>query len=96
MERLLIQEYRDLIEQEIAQLSEDRMDHALAIARVPESIRGYSHVKAASVIGARARWTSLKTKVAHGVPSDGAHSALRNSSVDRVTASEDHLRGKSR
>ncbi len=64
MERALIGTYRGLIEHEIAGLSEVRLDRALAIARVPETIRGYGHVKAASVVSARARWTALSAEPA--------------------------------
>jgi len=59
MERALIHEYRDLIEQEVAQLNEENLDRALAVARVPESIRGYGHVKSASVASARGKWVAL-------------------------------------
>jgi indolepyruvate ferredoxin oxidoreductase len=60
MERALIAEYIGLVEGEIKALSEASMDRALAVARVPESIRGYGHVKAASVASARARWSALR------------------------------------
>ncbi|MDO9435727.1 indolepyruvate ferredoxin oxidoreductase family protein [Hydrogenophaga sp.] len=63
MERGLIDEYRRLIEREMTQLSDASLDRALAIARVPESIRGYGHVKAASVVAARARWGALAVEV---------------------------------
>ena len=61
MERALIGEYRALIEQAITTLSEENLERALAIARVPETIRGYGHVKAASVVAARAKWSALMT-----------------------------------
>lgn len=63
MERELIQDYRRTIEQVIARIEtegwDSARDFALAIARLPEQIRGYGHVKAESIIAARVRWTSL-------------------------------------
>ncbi len=59
MERDLIVEYRAHIERELALLNSHTLERALAVARVPESIRGYGHVKAASVVAARAKWSSL-------------------------------------
>ncbi|MGE0097542.1 MAG: indolepyruvate ferredoxin oxidoreductase family protein [Hydrogenophaga sp.] len=59
MERALITEFRAHIERELEDLSESTLPRALAIARVPESIRGYGHVKLASVATARAQWTAL-------------------------------------
>ena len=58
-ERALIGEFRTLIEGEVASLNEKSLERALAMARVPESIRGYGHVKAASVTAARAKWSAL-------------------------------------
>ncbi|QHE83458.1 indolepyruvate ferredoxin oxidoreductase family protein [Hydrogenophaga sp. BPS33] len=62
MERALIEEYQALIEREIADLDDARLERALALARVPETIRGYGHVKAASVVSARARWSALRAE----------------------------------
>jgi indolepyruvate ferredoxin oxidoreductase len=62
MERALIDTYRSLIEHELAGLNEAQMDRVLAIARVPETIRGYGHVKAVSVVAARARWSALRAE----------------------------------
>lgn len=59
MERALAAEYRGLIEAELAVLSAARLGHALSVARVPEMIRGYGHVKLAGVAHARARWSAL-------------------------------------
>ena len=44
-ERALIGEYRATIESLLASLSKDRLDAAVAIAAIPEDIRGYGHVK---------------------------------------------------
>ena len=62
MERALIAEYRALIETELARLSGDSLEHAVRVARVPEIIRGFGHVKEASIRAARARWEELAAK----------------------------------
>ncbi len=59
MERALIGEYRACIEELLAGLARERRDLAVQIARIPEDIRGYGHVKARHVHGARARWDAL-------------------------------------
>jgi indolepyruvate ferredoxin oxidoreductase len=58
-ERALIVEYRACIEELLAGLNIG--NHALAadIARIPEDIRGYGHVKARHLTAARAKWTTL-------------------------------------
>lgn len=80
MERALIEEYIGLVEGEIETLSEASMDRALAVARVPESIRGYGHVKSASVVSARARWSSLRTG-AIDLPVERAHASRSPSAM---------------
>ena len=62
MERALIDEYRAHIERELEGLSGATLPRALAVARVPETIRGYGHVKLASVATARAQWTALSPR----------------------------------
>jgi indolepyruvate ferredoxin oxidoreductase len=44
-ERALIEEYRSTIERLLGELSADKLGLAVEIARVPERIRGYGHVK---------------------------------------------------
>jgi len=48
-ERLLIVEYEQVIEELIAGLNEKNHSTAIAIASIPEEIRGYGHVKARSL-----------------------------------------------
>jgi len=62
-ERALIGEYRGLMEQVLVTLTPERFEAALAIAEVPEEIRGFGHVKASNVEKARARWVELKEKL---------------------------------
>ena len=59
MERALIGEYRACIDELLATLS--AANHALAvdIARIPEDIRGYGHVKERHLLAARPKWASL-------------------------------------
>jgi indolepyruvate ferredoxin oxidoreductase len=59
MERALIGEYQQHITSLLPALSIERLPLALRIARVPEGIRGYGHVKAANVASARAQWVAL-------------------------------------
>ena len=58
-ERELIGQYRASVEQVIAGL--DASNHALAveIARIPEQIKGYGHVKERNLKPARERWAAL-------------------------------------
>ena len=58
-ERALIQEYRVCIDELLAGLTAERLALALEIARIPEEIRGYGHVKARHLQAARARWAAL-------------------------------------
>ncbi len=58
-ERALIGQYRDSIDQVLASL--DAGNHALAveIARIPEQIKGFGHVKDRNLLAARAQWDRL-------------------------------------
>jgi len=60
MERALIDEYRQRIEAELRTLTASNLDRALAVARVPEGIRGFGHLKMASVQTARQAWSDLQ------------------------------------
>ena len=60
MERQLIQDYRASIEQLLTKgLTAERLALATDIARIPEEIRGYGHVKERHVHAARAKWDGL-------------------------------------
>jgi indolepyruvate ferredoxin oxidoreductase len=61
-ERALIQRYRADVETLLAQL--DTTNHALAveIARIPEQIKGFGHVKARHLAAARQKWDALKAQ----------------------------------
>ena len=58
-ERALIGEYRASIDEVLGTLTSDRLALALEIARIPEDIRGYGHVKQRHLKTARAKWQGL-------------------------------------
>ena len=58
-ERALIAEYERAVEDLLAGLSRDNHALAVEIASLPESIRGFGHVKAKSVAAARAKQAEL-------------------------------------
>jgi len=58
-ERALVQEYRDSIEEVLRALGPANGGLAAEIARVPEMIRGYGHVKARHLAAARPKWDAL-------------------------------------
>ncbi len=58
-ERALITEYRHTIEELLRGLSADNRTLACDIARLPEDIRGYGHVKHRNLQATRTKWTSL-------------------------------------
>ena len=59
MERALPLEYRETIAVLLAQLNKDNLSAAVAIASIPEEIRGYGHVKDGHLALARARQAKL-------------------------------------
>jgi len=60
MERRWIADYRAGIDQALARLNADTLPKAVALARVPEEIRGYGHVKARHEKAAKAKWDALR------------------------------------
>ena len=62
MERALIQQYRATVDEILAKLSTERLPQALELARLPEDIRGYGHVKERHAKAVQARWTQLLTQ----------------------------------
>jgi indolepyruvate ferredoxin oxidoreductase len=58
-ERALIVEYCALVDELLASLTADRLSDAVALASLPEDIRGYGHVKERHLEKARAKWTQL-------------------------------------
>jgi indolepyruvate ferredoxin oxidoreductase len=61
-ERALIAEYRAAIDEVLAKLTPERLPLALEIARLPEDIRGYGHVKERHLKAVRPKWAELMTR----------------------------------
>ncbi|MET0542231.1 MAG: indolepyruvate ferredoxin oxidoreductase family protein, partial [Variovorax sp.] len=61
-ERALIGEYRAAIEEVLGGLDAANHETALAIASLPEQIRGYGHVKDRNLAAVRVRWAELMAK----------------------------------
>jgi indolepyruvate ferredoxin oxidoreductase len=59
-ERALIVEYRASLEEVLAGLNAANHGIALDIARIPEQIKGYGHVKERNVLAARQKWAQLQ------------------------------------
>ena len=58
-EKALITEYTDIVEQLITSLNSDNHARAVEIAHVPDSIKGFGHVKERNLAAARQRWAQL-------------------------------------
>jgi indolepyruvate ferredoxin oxidoreductase len=58
-ERALIGEYRASIEEVLGGLGQEKLALAVEIARIPEDIRGYGHVKERHLAAARVKWNAL-------------------------------------
>lgn len=65
-ERALIGEYRASVEELLAGLSAENLPLAVEIARIPEEIRGYGHVKARHLAAARPKWATLQARWREG------------------------------
>lgn len=59
MERALIGQYRDMINGLLSQLNETNLAQAVAIASIPEDIRGYGHVKEKNLAAAKQKEARL-------------------------------------
>ena len=69
-ERALIDAYRNTITDLLAKLTPDNLSQAVAIARIPEEIRGYGHVKQRHLKAARQKQADL-LRAYHGQPRSG-------------------------
>jgi indolepyruvate ferredoxin oxidoreductase len=61
-ERALIDEYRTCIDELLRTLQSGNLPLAAEIARIPEDIRGYGHVKERHLTAARAKWHGLMVR----------------------------------
>ena len=64
-ERALPGEYRLGIEQVIASLNPSNHSQAVEIARIPEQIKGFGHVKERNLAAARVQWQQLMAQWQH-------------------------------
>jgi indolepyruvate ferredoxin oxidoreductase len=62
MERQLLADYEACIAELLKGLNADKLPLAAEIARIPEEIRGYGHVKERHVKASRVKWESLMAK----------------------------------
>jgi indolepyruvate ferredoxin oxidoreductase len=86
-ERALISEYRACIEALLKTLSAQNLPLAAEIARIPEEIRGYGHVKERHLKAARAKWQTLMTRWQQGGAGAAPSSAGPASAAPRGAAS---------
>jgi indolepyruvate ferredoxin oxidoreductase len=63
MERQLIVDYEDDVELILRQLDANSLDSAIELARLPEQIRGFGHVKAAAVTLTRRKRDVLRQRL---------------------------------
>ena len=61
-ERALIGEYQSSLNVILAQLTADNHGLAVDVARIPEQIKGFGHVKERNLKAARLQWTALMAK----------------------------------
>ncbi|OIJ42949.1 indolepyruvate ferredoxin oxidoreductase family protein [Massilia timonae] len=59
MERALVKQYRETVTALLPKLTEDKLAQAVAIASIPEDIRGYGHVKERHLKAAREKEAAL-------------------------------------
>ena len=68
MERELIVDYKVAVEEVLKTLTAENHAVAVEIARIPEMIKGYGHVKDRNVKAARLQWTGLARRFAEPAP----------------------------
>jgi indolepyruvate ferredoxin oxidoreductase len=61
-ERALISEYRATVAALLGKLSAENHAQALELARLPEGIKGFGHVKARNLAAVRSKWDALLTQ----------------------------------
>jgi indolepyruvate ferredoxin oxidoreductase len=66
MERQLIEDYEKSMEAALANLSTENLALAIELASLPEQIRGFGHVKDASLEKVRKRWRALDEMLSGG------------------------------
>jgi len=72
MERALVKAYRDTVGGLLPRLDADTMAQAVAIASIPEDIRGYGHVKERHLLAAKQKEAGLLAAFGKPVTADGS------------------------
>jgi indolepyruvate ferredoxin oxidoreductase len=76
MERALIGEYRATVSGLLSKLTADNLAQAVAIASIPEDIRGYGHVKERHLLAARQKQAKLLADFGKPAPqAEATHAA---------------------
>ena len=89
-ERDLIVEYRESIEEVLRTLGPANLGLAIEIARVPEMIRGYGHVKQRHLEAARPKWDALMADWRAGPLRIGAQPGASRIAADRGAGRAGH------
>ncbi|RVT88772.1 indolepyruvate ferredoxin oxidoreductase family protein [Inhella crocodyli] len=75
MERQLLADYEALVRELVAGLTPEKLELALQLARLPERIRGYGHVKHANVTAVRQQWADMLARYRAAAPQPEALTA---------------------
>ncbi|HXH90399.1 MAG TPA: DUF6537 domain-containing protein, partial [Thermoanaerobaculia bacterium] len=81
MERRLITEYEDLVEHMMQTLCSERLDLAVELAKLPDGIRGFGHVKDRHVAAVKKRETELRQQWDRGrmdIIHEGVHQPIQS------------------
>ena len=73
-ERALISEYRATLSRLLAKLTPENLEQVVAVARIPEEIRGYGHVKERHLKAAMQKQATLLAQLEQGVSTGQPHS----------------------
>ena len=84
MERALIAEYRQTVDQLLDGLNADKLGQAATIAALAETVRGFGHVKAANVEKYRTELARLMQSYTAPAPRDMPCAKPRKHSLSRV------------
>ena len=83
LERQLALDYETTIDELLGTLTQDNRALAVAVANVPERIRGYGHVKLANVATAKAQWRELLDRFHGRAPVAPAAEPIRVAVLDQ-------------
>ena len=73
MERQLIEDYETAVTAALPRLTAGNLAQVIELANLPEQIRGFGHVKLASVEKAKARWAALEQELNGGAVGPGVN-----------------------